>query len=103
MSRDILPCSGPLGLVVPGRIQRERPQELPVLRDDPDVQIGHQHEDPHAGVSSPQPDVVQPAVVAKGDDPTGVDAVPPDPAVARGDPARVPRGRGVPDGGTRIT
>jgi hypothetical protein len=51
-----------VGLVVVARIQGEVPQQLAVLRQDSDVEIGDQHEDPDAGELPTEPDVMQPGV-----------------------------------------
>ncbi|MGH9168714.1 MAG: hypothetical protein ACRD02_12905, partial [Acidimicrobiia bacterium] len=88
VSWDILPPSGPpQGLVVAGRVERQLTEQLAFLGEDPDFQIGHQDEDPDSGMPAPQPDVVQPAVVAQGDRPTAVDLVLADPVVAGNDEA----------------
>jgi hypothetical protein len=43
-------CTSALALVVPARIEGELPEQLPVLGEDPDIQVGHENEDPDAGV-----------------------------------------------------
>jgi hypothetical protein len=42
-----------VGLVVPARIEGERPQQLPVFGENPNVEVGHEHE--HAGADEPAP------------------------------------------------
>jgi hypothetical protein len=46
-----------VALVVPARIQGEVPQQLPVLAQDTNAQIGNEHAG--AGESSTDPDAVQ--------------------------------------------
>jgi hypothetical protein len=58
--------------------------------DDADVQVGDEGQDVGAGVAAADADVVEPAVVADGDDPVRVDLVVPDAVVG---------GRGQPGGG----
>jgi hypothetical protein len=83
LCRDIVPCSWlVLRLVVAAGIQGELAQLFPVFGDDPHVQIGDQDQHPDPGVAAAQPDVVQPAVVAQGDDPGAVELVVADAVVA---------------------
>lgn len=83
LCRDIVPCSWlVLRLVVAAGIQGELAQLFPVFGDDPHVQIGDQDQHPDPGVAAAQPDVVQPAVVAQGDDLGAVDLVVADAVVA---------------------
>jgi hypothetical protein len=60
-----------VALVVPARIQGEVPQQLPVLAQDTNAQIGNEHAG--AGESSTDPDAVQQFVVTKRDNPDDVD------------------------------
>jgi hypothetical protein len=58
------------GLVVPGRVEGEFAQEFAgVGVDDADVQVLDQEQDAGSGVGAADADVVEPAVVAQGDDP----------------------------------
>jgi len=63
VSRDIVDTSS-LGLVVPARVEPQSPQKLPVLAEEPYVEIGDQSEDPEPGRGHVQHNVVQTAVVA---------------------------------------
>ena len=55
-----------------------------VLVDDADVVVLDEQQDVGSGVGSSQPDVVQAALVAQGDDAGGVDGVAADPVVGGG-------------------
>lgn len=71
---DIVPCSGRvLGLVVAAGVEGEFAEQLAVFGHHLHVKVGDQDQDPSAGVPAAQPDVVQPAVVAKGDHAAVVD------------------------------
>jgi hypothetical protein len=95
VSWDIVPRSAPSqGLVVAVRIQRQLTEQLAVFREDPNLQIGDQDEDPRPGKSAAEPDVVQPAVVAKGDGPSAIDLVLADPVVP-GDDEPLAEGTGL--------
>jgi hypothetical protein len=83
LSRDIVPRWGLLGLVVTAWVEGECPDQRSVFCQDPDVEVGHQDDDADAGVAAAEPEVVQPAVVAKGDDPGAVDLVVADAVVGR--------------------
>jgi hypothetical protein len=73
------------GLVVLVRVEGEFAEELAGGgTDDADVQVLDQEQDAGSGVSPAGADVVQPAVVAEGDDPGPVDAVGADPVVGVG-------------------
>jgi hypothetical protein len=52
-----------LWLVVPARVEGELAQQLAVVGDDPDVQVGDQQGDSSAGTGAADPDVMEPAVV----------------------------------------
>ena len=80
--RDVINTSVLPPLVVPARIEGELAQQLAVLGQDANVAVGYEHHHPGTPVGPSKADVVQPAVVAKGDHPAGVDAIPPDPVVA---------------------
>jgi len=56
-----------LGLVIAAGIEVQLAEQGPVLADHPDVLVGHQEADGHAGVSTPQADVTEAAEVAEGD------------------------------------
>jgi hypothetical protein len=60
-----------LWLVVLGWVELELWQELAVVGEDADVAIVDQDEDVDAGVASADADVVEPAVVAQGEDAAG--------------------------------
>jgi hypothetical protein len=63
-------------LIVAAGIEGEVANQLAgALVKDTDVQIGHEELDRPALVGSAQADVVQPAVVAKGDGAAGIDPV----------------------------
>src|SRR5439155_8632783 len=79
--------------VVAARIETQSAQELPVLGEDPHVEICNESEDSDSGMSTTQPDVVQSAVVAKGDAAVAVDAIPAYPAVVGNDQSRAGRER----------
>src|SRR6185437_7130033 len=75
------------GLVVPGRVEGELAQELAGAGvDDADVQVLDQEQDAGSGVGAAGADVVEPAVVAEGNEPGGVDAVGADTVVGVGGP-----------------
>jgi len=72
-----LGCPG--GLVVPGRVEGELPEELAGGGvDDPDLKVPGDQQDARPGVGSPGADVVQAAAGAQRDGPRGVDAIGPD-------------------------
>jgi hypothetical protein len=75
-----------LGLVVATGVQGELAQQLAVLGDDPHLQISDQDQDAGAGVAAAQADVVEPTVVAQGDDAGAVDLVVADAVVGRDPP-----------------
>jgi hypothetical protein len=77
VSRDIVDISIPSdSLVVAAGIEGEPADQLAgALVKDTDVQIGHEKLDRPALVGSADADVVQPAVVAKGDGAAGVGLV----------------------------
>jgi hypothetical protein len=109
MSRDIvrtcpgtsLPRSGGvLGLVVAAGIEGERPDQRSVLGQHAHVEVRDEHEDADAGVAAAQPDVVEPAVVAQGDDAGAVDLVVADAVVGR-DGGTWRAGGGLRPGGER--
>ena len=65
-----------LGLVVAGRVEGEGAQQFAgVFGDDADVSLVDEHEDPGAGVTSADADVVESAVVPEGEFAVAVDAV----------------------------
>jgi hypothetical protein len=71
------------GLVVAGGVEDQFAEQLAGGGvDDADVAVGDEQQDVGAGVGSSDADVVQPAVVAQGDDTGVVDAVAADPLVA---------------------
>src|SRR5207342_3520405 len=80
MSRDIVDTSGPSDrLVVATRIEGEPADQLTCVGgEDPDVEIGREELDHPALVGPAEADVMQPAVVAKGDGAARVDLVPAD-------------------------
>ena len=81
-----LACPGRLrGLVVTGGVEDRFAQELAGAGvDDADVAVEDQEQDVGAGVGASDTDVVEPSVVAQGDDAAGVDAVAADPRVGCG-------------------
>jgi hypothetical protein len=77
-SRTILGSSA--GLVVLGGVDGEAAEELAVVGDDPDVEVGDEEQDAGAGVGATEADVEEFAAVAEGDaaglvDPVSADAV----------------------------
>jgi hypothetical protein len=64
-----------LWLVVLGRVELEFSEEFAVVGEDPDVELVDQDQDVGAGVAAADADVVEPAVVAQGEHPAGVDLV----------------------------
>ena len=54
-------------MVVLGRLELEFSEELAVVGEDADVEFVDQDEDVGAGVAAADADVVEPAVVAKGE------------------------------------
>jgi hypothetical protein len=64
-----------LWLVVLGRVELEFSEELAVVGEDPDLELVDQDQDVGAGVAAADADVVEPAVVAQGEDAAGVDLV----------------------------
>jgi hypothetical protein len=73
------------GLVVPGGVEGEVAEHFAGGGvDDPDVEASDEEDDGGSGVGSAQADVVEAAVVAKGDAAVGVDAVVADPMVGVG-------------------
>ena len=87
VSLDILPPSA-LRLVGLGRVQDEIPDELAVFSEHPYVKISDQDQYATASVTPSEPDVQEPALVAKRDLPGGVDAVFAHPVVHRNDEPR---------------
>ncbi len=97
--------TGHLRLVVDGRVESELAQELAGDGvDDADLEVGGEQDDVGSGVGSADADVVQPPVMAQGDDAGVVDPVVADPgvgvAVAAGGRERfrervIDRGRGA--------
>jgi len=77
MSRDIVDISTPSArLVIAVGIEGEPADQLACAEvEDPDVEIGHEELDRLAFVSPAEANVMQPAVVAKGDGAAGVDLV----------------------------
>ena len=86
--RLLLPMQG---LVAPGGVQSERPQQLSVFGHDPDVEARDEHQDSRAGMSPAHLDVVQTRVVAKRHGSAGVDPVATQPIGSRDH--RATRGR----------
>ena len=73
------------GLVVLARVEGQVAQESAGGGvDDADVQVLDEHDDVGPGVGPADADVVEPAVVAQGDDAGGVDAVAADAVVGVG-------------------
>jgi hypothetical protein len=62
-------------LVVLGRVELQFSEEFAIVGKDADVAIVDQDEDVGAGVAAADADVVEPAVVAQGEDAAGVDLV----------------------------
>ncbi len=89
MSRDIVPRSArsAVGLVVAARVQDQLPEQFAVFGEHPHPKVVHQHEDPGAQELPAEPDVVQPGVVTKGDDPGDVALGSP---FSRGEPTWMP-------------
>ena len=63
MSRDIVPPQ------VTGRIERELSDQLTMLGQHPNAEIGNEHEDPGPREPPAEADVVQPRVVTQRDHP----------------------------------
>ncbi len=98
-----------LGLVGPGRIKGECPDEPVFVVEDPHGFAGHQQDDPGPPVGAPNPDVNEGPGVAQGHFAGVVDAVVADPVAldvdgfSRGlglDPRPIGGGRGAPTEGT---
>src|SRR5205085_1070369 len=81
---DVLrhPSRSSLALVVAARVERQLADEVAGLIQHPDVQVVDQDQDASSGVAPTEPDVVQLAVVAQGDDAAGVHPVLADAPVA---------------------
>jgi hypothetical protein len=65
VSRDIVPRSfrAFLGLVVPAGIQRQLAEQHALFRDDSDVEVADEHQDPRRAEPPSEADVVQLGVV----------------------------------------
>ena len=77
MSRDIVDTSIPSSsLVIATGIEGEPADQFTRVEvEDPNVEIGHEELDRPTLMGSAEADVMQPAVVAKGDGAAGVDLV----------------------------
>ena len=64
------------GLIVLGRIEGEMPQHLTLFRQDPDVEISHEHDHLPVLVRPPEADVMQRSLVPQCHRSAPVDAVP---------------------------
>lgn len=90
MFRDIVQRLG-LRLVVLVGVEGELAEQVAGLGEDSDVEVVGEDEDAVPGVAAPEPDVVQPAVVAQGDRAAAAHAVLADPERGSGPSGGCPR------------
>src|SRR5712692_4257724 len=73
----------PGSLVVLARVERQRADQLAVVRENADIESGNEDDDADAVMIPADPDVVELGFVAEGDHPRGVDDVVADTRVVR--------------------